>query len=109
MGETVADIAGALVGIGIPESAAKQYQGRITSGAMLLSVHTGDLERLSQGKQVFEQTGAEDITATSAPTSYSPPEGGLLPFAGMNRPANAEPVGAPVIDLLGLAAVGVKP
>jgi hypothetical protein len=63
MGETVGDIAGALTGFGVPEIEAKQYEGRIFSGGMLLSVHTDDAEWFRQGKHILEQTGAEGITS----------------------------------------------
>lgn len=72
MGETVGDIAGALGGFGVTETAAKQFEGRINSGGMLLSVHTDDLEWFSHGKQILEETGAEEITATSASRASVP-------------------------------------
>jgi hypothetical protein len=67
MGETTGDIAGALVGFGLPDTAAKQYQGRIVSGGMLLAVHTDDLNWFRDGKQILEQTGAESITTVLEP------------------------------------------
>jgi len=73
MGETVSDIAGALTGFGVPEIEARQYVGRISSGAMLLSVHTDDSDWCSQGRRILEQTGAEEITSTGV--SGLPPGG----------------------------------
>jgi hypothetical protein len=72
MGETVGDIAGALTGFGVPEIKAKQYEGRISSGGMLLSVHTDDSERFGHGRHILEQTGAEAITSTGIPTEDLP-------------------------------------
>jgi len=65
MGEAVGNIAGALTGLGVPEIDAKQFEGRIASGGMLLSVHTDDENWFTQGKEILQQTGAEEITATS--------------------------------------------
>ena len=67
MGEKAGDIVGALSGFGIPATQAKQYEGRVASGAMLLSVHTDDADWLSHGRHILEQTGAEEITAVSQP------------------------------------------
>jgi hypothetical protein len=67
MGEKAGDIVGALSGFGIPETQAKQYEGRVVSGDILLSVHTRDLDRLSHVKHILEQTGAEEITSVLDP------------------------------------------
>lgn len=72
MGETVGDIAGALAGFGVPEIQAKQYEGRVLSGGILLSVHTDDHEWFNQGKHILESTGAEGITSTVAPAGNPP-------------------------------------
>ena len=69
MGETAGNIAGALVGFGVPDTAAKQYQGRIVSGGTLLAVHTDDSNWFRDGKQILEQTGAESITTVSEPAT----------------------------------------
>ena len=55
---------GALIGLGIPEYQAKRYEGRMRKGGILLSVHADDPEWVSKGKQVLQQTGAEDISST---------------------------------------------
>jgi len=39
VGGVLGGLAGALVGLGIPEYEAKRYQGRIENGGILLSVH----------------------------------------------------------------------
>lgn len=61
---TVAGIAGALIGMGIPEYEAKRYEGRIRKGGILLSVHTDDNAWTKHAKQILEVTGAEDISST---------------------------------------------
>lgn len=71
MGEAAGDIAGALTRFGVPETEAKQYEGRIVSGGMLLSVHTDDAKWFRNGKHILEQTGAEGITSIGAPKAAS--------------------------------------
>src|SRR5439155_10866804 len=39
---TLGGIAGALIGLGIPEYEAKRYEGRVRNGGILLSVHCDD-------------------------------------------------------------------
>jgi hypothetical protein len=55
---------GALIGLGIPEYQAKRYEGRMRKGGILLSVHADDPEWARKGRQILEQTGAEDISST---------------------------------------------
>jgi hypothetical protein len=64
VGGTVGGIAGALVGMGIPEYEAKRYEGRVTKGGILLSVHADDSDWTSRARQILENTGAEDISST---------------------------------------------
>jgi hypothetical protein len=64
MGGAVGGIAGALVGMGIPEYEAKRYEGRISKGGILLSVHSDDSEWTKRAKDVLAATGAEDISST---------------------------------------------
>ena len=59
----VGGVAGALIGMGIPEYEAKRYEGRIRSGGILLSVHCDNSEWEKRAKQVLERTGAEEISA----------------------------------------------
>jgi len=54
-------IAGALIGMGIPEYEAKRYEGRIKEGGILLSVHCDDSDWLDRAKKILENSGAEDI------------------------------------------------
>jgi hypothetical protein len=65
MGGAIGGIAGALVGMGIPEYEAKRYQGRIQKGGILLSVHCSTSDEVKRAKEIMERTGAEDISSTS--------------------------------------------
>ena len=56
-------IADALVGFGIPQDEAKKYEKRVQDGAILLSLHADDAGWITRGREVFEQTGAEDISS----------------------------------------------
>ena len=75
----VGGIAGALIGLGIPEYEAKRYEGRISKGGILLSVHCDDAEWSRRAKEILERTSGTDISSTS--------EAGA-DFAGSDRPHN---------------------
>jgi len=64
VGGATGGIIGALVGMGIPELEAKQYEGRLRDGNILISVHTEDGKEVSRVKEIFEKAGAKDISAT---------------------------------------------
>ncbi len=57
----VGGIAGALIGMGIPEYEANRYEGRIKKGGILLSIHADDRGWKNKGKDILKRTGAEDI------------------------------------------------
>jgi hypothetical protein len=65
VGGTLGGLAGALLGLGIPEYEAKRYQGRIENGGILLSVHCDDSRWVHKAKRLLSSTGAEDISSTS--------------------------------------------
>lgn len=64
VGGAVGGVAGALIGMGIPEYEAKRYEGRITKGGILLSVHSDNSDWTKKAKEILERTGAEDIAST---------------------------------------------
>jgi hypothetical protein len=64
-GGAVSGATGVLIGLGIPVYHERRYEGRMRKGAILLSVHADDREWASKGKQILEQTGAEDICCTT--------------------------------------------
>ena len=61
---TVLGIAGALIGMGIPEYEAKRYEGRVKDGGILLSVHSNSSDTTKRAKLILEATGAQDISST---------------------------------------------
>jgi heat induced stress protein YflT len=63
VGATVGGLTGTLVGLGIPEYEAKQYEGKIRNGNILISVHTDDAAERSRAKDLFTQAGASDISS----------------------------------------------
>ena len=62
-GGVVGGLAGALIGMGIPEYEAKRYEGRITEGGILLSVHCDNSEWTKKAKDILERTGARDVSS----------------------------------------------
>jgi hypothetical protein len=55
-----------LRGLGIPEGAAQRFEGRLKQGGLLLSVQCDDEERTGTAQRIFQETGAHDVTATTA-------------------------------------------
>jgi len=64
VGAAVGGISGALVGLGIPEYEAKQYEGKIKGGNILISVHAEDGDDRDQVEQIYKNAGAHDISYT---------------------------------------------
>lgn len=65
LGATVGGVAGGLIGMGIPEIEAKRYEGKLTEGNILISVHTENSEEIDRAKDIFNLAGAHDICTTS--------------------------------------------
>src|SRR4029077_15838939 len=57
-GAALGGLTGALIGMGIPEYEAKQYEGKIKAGNILISVHTEDSAERDRAKAIFEGAGA---------------------------------------------------
>src|SRR6186713_2535831 len=60
-GAAVGGLTGALIGLGIPEMEAKQYEGKVKGGNLLISVHTDDSNQRTRAKKILEQGGATDV------------------------------------------------
>ncbi len=63
VGGATGGLIGALVGLGIPELEAKQYEGKVRAGNILISVHTENGDERSRAKQALEETGATDVSS----------------------------------------------
>jgi hypothetical protein len=87
VGAAVGGIAGALVGMGIPEYEAKRYEGKIREGNILISVHTENAEEIARAKKICEEAGARDI-------SYSREAGVDRRGPGSSRHRRDEPSGS---------------
>jgi len=64
VGGAVGGLAGGLIGMGMPEYEAKQYEGKIKEGNILISAHTENSGQVSRAKEIFKNAGAEDISYT---------------------------------------------
>jgi hypothetical protein len=71
VGGAVGGITGALIGMGFPEYEAKRYETKIRSGNFLISVHTENSDEAKRAKEIFKNSGAEDISSTG---EASPPK-----------------------------------
>jgi len=75
VGAATGGLTGALIGYGIPELEAKQYEGKVKGGNILLSVHTDDGAQVTRVKEIFKRHNAEDIAYTgesSVPRDSAP-------------------------------------
>jgi hypothetical protein len=80
-GAALGGLTGALVGMGIPELEAKVYEGKISSGQILLAVHIEDAEQRARAKSVLENAGATDVAVAG---EHSVPD---------ERPEHGKPAG----------------
>jgi len=64
VGAATGGLTGAFVGMGMPELEAKQYEGKIRDGNILISVHTEDRSERRRAKDLLAQDGAVDISDT---------------------------------------------
>jgi hypothetical protein len=74
IGAAAGGIAGGLIGLGIPELEAKRYEGKVKQGNILLSVHTENSEEIARAKEIFGNTGADDICTTGEASAPDDPE-----------------------------------
>jgi hypothetical protein len=65
VGATVGGVAGILVGLGIPEIEARQYEGRLKDGNILISVHSESAVEQERVRRIFDKGGAGSISTTS--------------------------------------------
>ena len=65
VGGATGGLIGALVGLGIPELEAKQYEGKVRAGNILIAVHAESGDERSRAKEVLKEAGATDVSSTS--------------------------------------------
>src|SRR4030095_15784529 len=63
LGATFGGIAGTLIGIGIPEYEAKQYEGKVRDGNILISIHTDDSDEEDLAEKILEKENASDVAS----------------------------------------------
>lgn len=61
-GAAAGGLTGALIGMGIPELEAKQYEGKVKNGNILMSVHAEDGREVTRAKEILKNGGAEEIS-----------------------------------------------
>jgi hypothetical protein len=64
VGGTADGMAGALIGMGIPEYIARRYEDRVREGGILASVFCQEMVWIDRAKEILEHTGAQDIFST---------------------------------------------
>lgn len=64
-GGTLGGLSGALVGTGIPEYEAQQYEGKLNQGNILISVHADDNDEAMRIREIMMQEKADDISTGS--------------------------------------------
>jgi hypothetical protein len=62
VGAAVGGLTGALIGMGVPEYEAKQYEGWLRGGHILMAVHADDAEEANRIRDIFSDEKAEDIS-----------------------------------------------
>jgi hypothetical protein len=65
VGGTVGGVSGGLIGLGIPEYEAKQYEGKLREGHILLCVHAQDSNEAAKARKILTEEKAESISTGS--------------------------------------------
>lgn len=65
VGGAVGGISGGLVGMGIPEYEAQQYEGKLREGNILMCVHAKDSKEAAKARSIFTEEKAESISTGS--------------------------------------------
>jgi len=65
LGGTAGGLTGALIGLGIPEYEAKQYESKLRGGNTLMCIHVDDTEEATCVRQVMSEEKAEDVSTGS--------------------------------------------
>lgn len=70
-GGMIGGLTGALVGMGIPEYEAKQYEGKLRAGNILLAVHADGSEEAARAREIMTEEKGESISTGTEATSSS--------------------------------------
>ena len=62
-GAALGGVGGALIGMGIPELEAKQYEGKLREGNILLSVHVEDDNQRKVAKRILDGGGVDGVAS----------------------------------------------
>jgi hypothetical protein len=65
--------------MGIPEIEAKQYEGKIKGGNILMSVHIDDADQRTRAKKIMEAGGAVDVVVVGEHSIPSKQQGTAQP------------------------------
>ena len=60
-GSAIGGIAGALIGLGLPELEAKRYEEAIKQGRILVSVHCQGMRQAEAARKVVDDSGAKQV------------------------------------------------
>ena len=74
-GGAVGAVAGALIGMRIPDHRAKQYEESLRHGAAIVSVHAQNENELENAMRVLADAGAEDLHKVQPDTSAAQADG----------------------------------
>lgn len=69
IGGTIGGLTGALIGMGMSEFEAKQFEGKVKAGSALISIHcenSENSENTDAAREICENAGATDVTTSSA-------------------------------------------
>ena len=65
VGGTLGGMSGALIGLGIPEYEAKQYESKLREGHILMCVHAQDANDATKARKILTEEKAESISTGS--------------------------------------------
>ncbi len=71
IGAAAGGLVGVLVGMGIPELEARQFEGKLREGNVVLSVHSEDPDTTRLAKDIFKRSHASDICTTTESAVHS--------------------------------------
>ncbi|HEX5445222.1 MAG TPA: hypothetical protein VFW87_15390, partial [Pirellulales bacterium] len=71
VGATVGGVTGALIGMGLPEFEAKQYEDKIKGGNILIAVDARDGDDAKRVEHILEDAEAEDISSAAEVSARS--------------------------------------